>query len=106
MKWAQTRDAIHTRSFWFRTRINGGPQSSLDDEGPFDQDEFKLYSLDELLNGTDPERPGLITYIKRYIDSTRIEPNERETLISYVDLVGAKASGKFKTGAVRCILKW
>lgn len=77
-------------------------------------DEYALFSIDEIINGTQPSTsstsledlssttdgfPGLIPLVESYLDSVNIDVSTRCELARYLDLIRRRANGKLWTGA-------
>ena len=123
MEIAHTRDAVVSRSFFFRKNItseivctkpsrrvpctNGGNFQEVPlrkkNNGPV-TDEYKLMSINEIINGesSSPSKdgsPGLIPLIQKYLDTCDYDAATRGRLDQYLDLVKGRASGDIPTTA-------
>jgi glutamate--cysteine ligase catalytic subunit len=135
METAHARDAVTNEKFWFRKdpfprrrspkqspTLNGIGESSstgssrpatpaAKERGPV-EDEYRLMSIDEIINGTsscfppaadqphDGEYfPGLIPLVESYLDSVNIDVTTRCELARYLDLIRRRANGTLWTGA-------
>jgi glutamate--cysteine ligase catalytic subunit len=76
------------------------------------EDEYRLMSIDEIINGTakcaddgddgdvkDHEFPGLIPLVESYLDSVNVDVLTRCELATYLDLIRRRASGQLCTAA-------
>ncbi len=147
METAHARDAVMREKFWFRKDpfprrsprasplLNGlaeprsrneNPSAAAADAslketfGPV-EDEYRLMTIDEIINGThsctaggaetsnnnnsntaggDGEYfPGLIPLVESYLDSVNIDVTTRCELARYLDLIRKRADGTLWTGA-------
>ena len=145
MQTAHARDAVLDRRFHFRrwpfprarasaagarggTLSGGATPNGLSrpasPEGPV-EDEYRLMSIDEIVNGTayartaappaapatnggggrdedegqDGDFPGLIPLVESYLDSVNIDVQTRCELATYLDLIRRRASGELCTTA-------
>lgn len=126
METAHRRDAVLNEKFHFRktpftsrtprasgtstpNHANGGgisrPPTPL---GPV-EDEYRLMTINEIINGTaatnetddvdDEGFPGLIPLVESYIDSVNMDVVTRCELATYLDLIRKRASGELWTAA-------
>lgn len=128
METAHARDAVLHENFYFRktpftrrsprasgtSTPNGGgsisrPPTPL---GPV-EDEYRLMSVNEIINGTvavqqngangdyldDEGFPGLIPLVESYLDSVNMDVVTRCKLDTYLDLIRKRASGELWTAA-------
>lgn len=121
MDTAHARDAVLHSKFWFRrdplprrparahsaagsgasTPVPSRPPTPV---GPVD-DEYALFSVDEIVNGREAEGdgddgfPGLATLVESYLDGVNVDVATRCALQRYVDLVRGRASGRLWTAA-------
>ncbi|KEF57364.1 glutamate-cysteine ligase [Exophiala aquamarina CBS 119918] len=69
------------------------------------EDEYRLMTIDEIINGTRNEDnnpddfPGLIPLVELYLDSVNIDVTTRCELARYLDLIRKRANGTLWTGA-------
>ncbi|KAG6359235.1 hypothetical protein INS49_012756 [Diaporthe citri] len=128
METAHRRDATLNERFYFRknpftTRSprasgantpNGGISRPPTPLGPV-EDEYRLMSVNEIINGTaaaaggdaagddgldDGESfPGLIPLVESYLDSVNVDVVTRCELATYLDLIRRRASGELWTAA-------
>lgn len=122
MEAAHTRNAVVSRSFFFRTLItsevvpteipsrvsstNGGDSQdapSRKNTGPV-TDEYKLMSINEIINGASsaPSQdgsPGLIPLIQKYLDTCDYDPPTRSRLDRYLNFIKGRANGNIPTTA-------
>lgn len=130
MEAAHARDAVLDGKFHFRKNLfparaprSAGPSGAntpapsrpATPTGPVD-DEHRLMSINEIINGTDYARnfssspgpvesddeddfPGLIPIVEAYLDSMNIDVVTRCELATYLDLIRRRASGELWTAA-------
>ncbi|KAL2134286.1 hypothetical protein VTI74DRAFT_543 [Chaetomium olivicolor] len=138
METAHARDAVLTRKFHFRRNLfptTRSPRSSAGSAsgdgsgastpipsrpatptGPI-EDEYRLMSVNEIINGTayarattttpnngdgdseDDDFPGLIPLVESYLDSVNVDVTTRCRLATYLDLIRKRASGELWTAA-------
>jgi glutamate--cysteine ligase catalytic subunit len=131
METAHARDAVLNKKFYFRknpfyprkpprapTSGTTSPNSVFSrpqtPTGPVD-DEYRLMSVDEIINGTayarantsenaggvgeEDEFPGLIPLVESYLDSVNVDVKTRCELADYLELIRKRASGKLWTAA-------
>ena len=135
METAHRRDAVLERQFHFRRNVfptrppRGGSASATPSganspaamlsrpatpTGPV-EDEYRLMSVNEIINGTAfarastgavpaPEAdgedfPGLIPLVESYLDSVNVDVVTRCELSTYLDLISKRASGELWTAA-------
>lgn len=121
MHTAHARDAVRTKKFWFRKDIFPSPPpryqpsasnstsatpSTTPPPLPPVEDEFTLFTINEIINGTAPNPAtntpgfiGLIPLIESYLNTVNIDVETRCAFSDYLDLVGKRASGELMTGA-------
>ena len=127
METAHARDAVMNEKFYFRknpfhTRVspsnssassrtgtpNGNRQQNGTQQPPLGpvEDEYKLMSIDEIINGqqapasSDEEGfPGLIPLVESYLNSVNVDVETRCELARYLDLIRKRADGSLWTGA-------
>jgi glutamate--cysteine ligase catalytic subunit len=139
METAHARDAVLQNKFHFRKNLfptvraprSAGPSGAntpvpsrpATPVGPV-EDEYRLMSINEIINGTEYARssvsqtkdtldkpsaaaaedeendfPGLIPIVEAYLDSMNIDVNTRCELATYLDLIRKRASGELWTAA-------
>ena len=133
METAHARDAVLERQFWFRKNLfsartsrsgggsgtttprSGGLSRPVTPTGPV-EDEYRLMSINEIINGTayarstmegggqdegaeEDEFPGLIPLVESYLDSINVDVVTRCELATYLDLIRKRASGELWTAA-------
>lgn len=122
MEIAHSRNAVVSRSFFFRTSItpetvrteltscelstNGGDlhgTPSTNTNEPV-TDEYKLMSINKIMNGepSSPSQdgsPGLIPLIQKYLDTCDYDPSTRSRLDQYLNFIKGRASGEIPTTA-------
>lgn len=144
METAHARDAVLTRKFYFRRNLfpaarasrgsgsgsttpTGGASRPPTPTGPV-EDEYRLMSVNEIINGTayarasssssssatspspggdgdveeeedGDEFPGLIPLVESYLDSVNVDVATRCELAAYLDLIRKRASGELWTAA-------
>lgn len=139
METAHARDAVLEKKFHFRKNLfpvraprsagpsgantpNAIPSRPATPTGPV-EDEYRLMSINEIINGTeyarsfsqyekadaslsqdesfpeDDEFPGLIPIVEAYLDSMNIDVATRCELATYLDLIRRRASGELWTAA-------
>lgn len=135
METAHARDAVLQNKFHFRKHLfpavraprSAGPSGAntpvpsrpATPVGPV-EDEYRLMSINEIINGTEYARsaasqtkdtldkpedeeendfPGLIPIVEAYLDSMNIDVNTRCELATYLDLIRKRASGELWTAA-------
>lgn len=139
METAHARDAVLERKFWFRKDLfstrpsrgsgSGGSGSSTPRSGTHTsrpptptgpvEDEYRLMTVNEIINGTAYARgtgqgydglrdgvseegndfPGLIPLVESYLDSVNVDVVTRCELATYLDLIRKRASGELWTAA-------
>lgn len=130
METAHRRDAVLREKFYFRktpftvrtprasgtstpnhlNSIGGGISRPPTPLGPV-EDEYRLMSVNEIINGTAATRgtddedfdnddfPGLIPLVESYLDSVNMDVVTRCELATYLDLIRKRASGELWTAA-------
>ena len=128
MEIAHARDAVVSRNFFFRTRINSEPVSSNPttsgpcmnggglQEVPSKKsnrtvtEEYKLMSMNEIINSASSsstptpsgdDSPGLIPLIHKYLDTCAYDPTTRSKLNEYLNFIKGRANGSIPTTARR-----
>ncbi|KAI5820216.1 glutamate-cysteine ligase-domain-containing protein [Pyronema omphalodes] len=113
---AHARNAVLDQKFWFRKnlfpppRIGGSRQGSTVNSPACTrpvtpiavEDEYGLFTIDEIMNGTkdrECEFIGLIPLIESYLDTVNVDVVTRCELAGYLRLISKRASGELKTGA-------
>ncbi|KAK5658543.1 hypothetical protein OQA88_1935 [Cercophora sp. LCS_1] len=133
METAHARDAVLTKKFWFRKNLfSARPSRSGHGSGSSTprsarsggisrppsplrpvEDEYRLMSINEIINGTayarevsgeeiideGDEFPGLIPLVESYLDSVNVDVVTRCELATYLDLIRKRASGELWTAA-------
>lgn len=132
METAHERDAVMKSKFWFRkdpfprrepvasgqsTPLRSGtpspPNTDNHSQLPPVEDEYSLFTIDEIINGCHPRTqndstidddetpgfPGLIPLVESYLDSVNIDVSTRCELARYLDLIRRRANGTLWTGA-------
>jgi len=87
MKKAQTRNALHDQTYWFRTDIQNKENK-----------EYSLMTINEIINGKDGF-PGLISLIQSYLSSMDVDADTQCTLQQYLSLISKRAKGEVMTAA-------
>lgn len=87
---AEKNDAVNKCKFWFRKDILTKNST-----------EYEEMTLNEIMNGKDNEFPGLIFYVRVYLNKKKVEINENvyDRLDQYLNLISDRASGKCLTNA-------
>lgn len=126
METAHRRDAVLNEKFYFRKTpftvrtprasgtstpdyVNGdGSSRPPTPLGPV-EDEYRLMTVNEIINGTPPTNgtddvddegfPGLIPLVESYLDSVNMDVVTRCELATYLDLIRKRASGELWTAA-------
>ncbi|KAK3945979.1 glutamate--cysteine ligase [Diplogelasinospora grovesii] len=142
METAHARDAVLEKRFWFRRNVfsqrvsrssasgsntpTGGVSRPPTPFGPV-EDEYRLMSVNEVINGTayaresqdgrgtkrtwdgeekeeemveeGDEFPGLIPLVESYLDSVNVDVITKCELATYLDLIRKRASGELWTAA-------
>lgn len=130
MEIAHRRDAVLQEKFYFRktpftvrtprasgtstpnpaNTVGGGISRPPTPLGPV-EDEYRLMSVNEIINGTaatkegstgdsdDEGFPGLIPLVESYLDSVNMDVVTRCELATYLDLIRKRASGELWTAA-------
>ncbi|KAK0720557.1 glutamate-cysteine ligase-domain-containing protein [Lasiosphaeris hirsuta] len=131
METAHARDAVLEEKFWFRRNLfpvrpprsahgsgsntpNGGVSRPATPAGPV-EDEYRLMTVNEIINGTayarggevdgdaddgeEEDFPGLIPLVESYLDSVNVDVVTRCELATYLDLIRKRASGELWTAA-------
>lgn len=130
MEEAHARDAVLQGKFHFRKKLfparaprSAGPSGAntpapsrpATPTGPV-EDEYRLMTINEIINGTefvrnfsstphpadsddDDDFPGLIPIVEAYLDSMNIDVATRCELATYLDLIRRRASGELWTAA-------
>ncbi|KAK3360140.1 glutamate-cysteine ligase-domain-containing protein [Lasiosphaeria hispida] len=131
METAHARDAVLDKKFWFRRNLfpvrpprsahnsgsttpNGGLSRPATPAGPV-EDEYRLMTVNEIINGTayarggeadggaddggEEDFPGLIPLVESYLDSVNVDVVTRCELATYLDLIRKRASGELWTAA-------
>ncbi|XP_076313666.1 glutamate--cysteine ligase-like [Tachypleus tridentatus] len=82
---AQKRDAVRNEKFWMKSNFQD------DDSG------WEELTVDEVINGKDPDHVGLVSVIRQYMSETGVDNNVAESLERYLRLVQGRASGELMT---------
>jgi glutamate--cysteine ligase catalytic subunit len=113
---AHIRNAVLDQKFWFRKNLFPPPRMGSSRQGstvnspastrPVTpvavEDEYGLFTIDEIMNGTkdrECEFIGLIPLIESYLDTVNVDVVTRCELAGYLRLISKRASGELKTGA-------
>jgi glutamate--cysteine ligase catalytic subunit len=117
METAHTRDAVLKEKFYFRKnpfpsrppRTHTGlsddsrPDSATPSRPPSPtgpvEDEYTLMTIDEIVNGSSGQFPGLVPLVENYLDSVNVDVQTRCELATYLELICDRASGKLCTTA-------
>ena len=112
MEIAHTRDAVVSQKFLFRKRVapetvphtNGGniQDVPLKASNRPVTDEYRLMSINEIVNGVSPSRdgtPGLIPLIHEYLDTCDYDSTTRNRLDEYLNFIRERANGTLPTTA-------
>ncbi|RUS14789.1 glutamate-cysteine ligase catalytic subunit [Endogone sp. FLAS-F59071] len=108
MKKAHKRGAVINEKFYFRKNVL--PPQDLDKETPPKRsdgtatpvnvdDEYGLFTINEIINGNGSTFPGLIPLIESYLNSVNVDIETRCELSKYLELVRRRADGSLITGA-------
>lgn len=92
MQKAQKRNACMEEKFWFRKHCSG------DDKECNNQDEYELWTINEIINGKD-NFPGLIRYINQYLASMEVDTDTHCSIQQYLKLIQRRAAGNLLTTA-------
>lgn len=113
---AQHRDAVLTQRFFFRRGVatcKSPPTAAQACGGPVDDDTVVKESttghseskcvvemtIDEIINGKQPDFPGLVPLMNQYLDSADVDVETRCTVQRYLNFIRQRASGKISTTA-------
>ncbi|XP_064597197.1 glutamate--cysteine ligase catalytic subunit-like [Liolophura sinensis] len=103
---AQKRDSVREGKFYFRKDVLTGsspPEASeCCGERPKCcniEDEYDLFSVDEIINGKGSDFPGLIPLMNMYLDVIDVDVDTRCTVAQYINLISKRASGELLTTA-------
>ena len=93
---AHLKNAVLSQKFYWRSdtheQIDHSRPSVPLDHG------IALMSIDEIINGS-PDHPGMIPVMKRYLSTTDADDSAKRYILSKLDIVSARASGRSKTYA-------
>ncbi|KAF2073777.1 hypothetical protein CYY_004911 [Polysphondylium violaceum] len=90
MKTAHNRDSCRVDKFYFRKNIhNNSPNGSIESE-------YELMTINEIFNGKS-DFTGLISIVKRYVQSLNFDFETNQTISKYIDFVSKRASGEIKS---------
>lgn len=94
MESCQRRNAVINDVFWFRKEVSPlGTTNNINVE-----DEYEEMTVADIMDGTD-EKPGICTWIDRYLDSQPISECTRDILKAHVNLIRERAIGTRMTNA-------
>lgn len=109
MTTAHHRDAVLAEKFWFRKNLfpprrpansrGHTPATSSPPSPPPVEEEYRLMTIDEIMNGRQDEFVGLIPLIESYLNTVNVDVVTRCELAKYLSLVSKRASGELQTGA-------
>ncbi|KAI5793100.1 glutamate-cysteine ligase-domain-containing protein [Geopyxis carbonaria] len=114
MSTAHHRNAVLADKFWFRKNLfpprsqthktNNSPPGTPSRPGtPASfgavEDEYRLMTINEIMNGIPNEFIGLVPLIESYLNTVNIDVITRCELARYLALVSKRASGELQTGA-------
>lgn len=113
MATAHKRNAVLGDKFWFRKALfphrppsaRNSPDGSCASSRPVTptstgpvEDEYKLMTINEIMNGIPNEFVGLIPLIESYLNTVNVDVVTRCELTGYLSLVSKRASGELQTG--------
>ncbi|CAD6191449.1 unnamed protein product [Caenorhabditis auriculariae] len=98
MKRAQIRDAVRSQKFFFRKNVMESEETNGKAEsGPLNDAEIEEMTVDEIVNGKEDGFPGLMSFIRKYLDSADLEVETLSTINQYLELISKRASGEIPT---------
>lgn len=98
MQVAHKRGAVLNQKYWFRKNVFP-VDSRADGSETSDPDECVQMTIDEIMNGSTGQFPGLIPLIESYLNSVNCDVETRCELGQYLELISHRASGKLQTAA-------
>uniref|UniRef100_A0A2L2YGB8 Glutamate--cysteine ligase n=1 Tax=Parasteatoda tepidariorum TaxID=114398 RepID=A0A2L2YGB8_PARTP len=101
---AQNRDAVLNEKFWFRkdlTTCESPPVATAYMASCCNPDEcqYKLMTINEIINGKPNDFPGLVPLIQKFLTSMDVDVDTQCTIQQYLKLIQLRAKGDLKTSA-------
>lgn len=99
MKRAQRRNAVLEQKLLFRKRIAtcNSPPCAKGAGCTLDSDDVVEMTVNEIINGSGEDFPGLIPLMRQYLDSADVDVDSRCTVSQYLSFIQKRASGELQT---------